>query len=252
MAKKSVILFHGDIRPALVRIKVSKARLFLLAFILFNAASPAFATWSIIAVDRNTDEVGIAGASCTFDVSGIASVVPGKGAIVVQAASNYLARMKGVDLMEEGATVEQVLNAMQADEFTPQRQQYGVITLQDVDGPLTHSGAEISSWNGAQTAADVAVMGNLLVSQSVVEDAFIAFNNSRHLPLGDRLIAALTAGADAGGDNRCGEQKARSAFMMLYSPNTGSITELSVFGIEKGGQAAVPLLKGKFSDLNQK
>lgn len=252
MTKKSVILFHGDVRPALVRIKVSKARLFLLAFILFNAASPASATWSIIAVDRNTDEVGIAGASCTFDVSGIASVVPGKGAIVVQAASNYFARMKGVDLMEEGATVEQVLNAMQADEFTPQRQQYGVITLQDVDGPLTHSGAEISSWNGAQTAADVAVMGNLLVSQSVVEDAFIAFNNSRHLPLGDRLIAALTAGADAGGDNRCGEQKARSAFMMLYSPNTGSITELSVFGIEKGGQAAVPLLKGKFSDLNQK
>lgn len=251
MTKISEILFQNSIQPALVRIRVSKARSLLLALILLNAASPASATWSIIAVDRSTAEIGIVGASCTFDVSGIASVVPGKGAIVVQAASNYFARMKGVDLMEEGASVQQVLNAMQADEFTPQRQQYGVITLQDINGPLTHSGNEISNWNGSLSAADVAVMGNLLVSQAVVEDAFTAFNNSRHLPLGDRLIAALTAGADAGGDNRCGEQKARSAFLMLYSPKTKSITELSVFGIEKGGQAPVPLLKEKFTNQNQ-
>lgn len=251
MTTISCILFRKAFVSALMRLKVPKVRLVLLTFALLGVASPASATWSIIAVDRNTSEIGIAGASCTFDVSGIASVVPGKGAIVVQAASNYFARMKGVDLMEEGASVQEVLSAMQADEFSPQRQQYGVITLQDTEGPLTYSGNDINTWKGARSASDMAVMGNILVNQSVVDNAFAAFDSNRHLPLGVRLIAALTAGADAGGDSRCGDQKARSAFLMLYSPETGSITELSVFGIEKGGQAAVPLLKEKFIELYQ-
>jgi hypothetical protein len=47
----------------------------------------AHATWSIIAVNRATGEVWISGASCTSHVSGIEQIVPGKGAVVVQAMS---------------------------------------------------------------------------------------------------------------------------------------------------------------------
>ena len=86
--------------------------------------SNANATWSIIAVDRETGEIGIAGASCTFDVQGIASIVPGKGAIVVQAASSYFARMKGVQLMRNDASANEILDAMNNDEFEPEKQQY--------------------------------------------------------------------------------------------------------------------------------
>ncbi|GAB3019473.1 DUF1028 domain-containing protein [Bowmanella dokdonensis] len=112
-------------------------RLSVLIILVFVTAFslPARATWSVIAVDRDTGEIGIAGASCTFDVSGVASIVPGKGAIVVQAASNYFARMEGVKKMQEDSSAETILEAMKADNFSPERQQYGVILLQQNTAP---------------------------------------------------------------------------------------------------------------------
>ena len=115
---------------------------------------PSYATWSIIAVDRKTGEIGIVGASCTFDVSGIASIVPGKGAIVVQAASNYFARMKGVDLMESDASLKEILDAMSSKEFNPEQQQYGLVLLNDDNAPLVYSGQKISDWSGSKIGDD--------------------------------------------------------------------------------------------------
>jgi hypothetical protein len=80
----------------------------------------AHATWSIIAVNRATGEVGIAGASCTSHVSGIGEIVPGKGAVVVQAASNGEARKLGVKLLQEGATPAQIIEAMRNERFDPE------------------------------------------------------------------------------------------------------------------------------------
>ena len=64
-----------------------------LLVILTNSAK---ATWSIIIIDPKTKEIGIAGASCTYSVYGIGGIVPGKGAVVVQAMSNKSARNKGL------------------------------------------------------------------------------------------------------------------------------------------------------------
>src|SRR6188768_3426338 len=89
--------------------------------------SDAYATWSIIAVDRKTGEAGVAGASCTSDVTGVASVVPGKGAIVVQAASNYFARMQGAGLMGKGTPPDEILASIRDKQFDPEKQQYGLV-----------------------------------------------------------------------------------------------------------------------------
>ncbi|WP_422104472.1 serine hydrolase [Winogradskyella sp.] len=207
---------------------------------------PSYATWSIIAVDRKTGEIGIVGASCTFDVSGIASIVPGKGAIVVQAASNYFARMKGVDLMESDASLQDILNAMRSKAFNPEQQQYGVVLLNDNNAPLVYSGQNISDWSGSKIGDDFAVMGNILLNEQVVANAYKAFNLNRDKSLADRLIIALKAGEKAGGDKRCGTQYARSAFIMVYEPKDGAILKLAIQGIEKGEQPAVSLLNKQF------
>lgn len=207
------------------------------------------ATWSVIAVDRATGEIGIAGASCTFDVQGIASMVPGKGAIVVQAASNYFARMKGVSLMREGATPQQVMEAMRDPEFNPERQQYGVVSITEESSPLVYSGSEINGWSGSQADHDVAVMGNILVDERVVEQAFEAFMSNRDKPFSDRLMLALSAGESAGGDSRCGSQYARSAFISVYDPKDGAILKLSIHGLEPGGNPAVRLLREQYEIL---
>lgn len=216
----------------------------LLLFILL--ATNGYATWSIIAVDRKTGEIGIVGASCTFDVSGIASIEPEKGAIVVQAASNYFARMQGVSLMENNASALEILNAMKAERFKPEQQQYGVILLKEGTSPLVYSGAEISDWNGEMVGDDFAVMGNILFGEQVVKKAFDAFNQNRDKSLAERLMLALKAGEEAGGDSRCGKQYARSAFIMVYQPIHGAILKLAVQGIEEGKKPAVSLLNRQF------
>lgn len=220
-----------------------KIALFVLS-LLFTLNS--YATWSIIAVDRKTGEIGIVGASCTFDVSGIASIVPGKGAIVVQAASNYFARMKGVGLMNQDLDIDKILEAIMDKEFQPERQQYGLILLKDGTQPLVYSGSEIKSWNGQKLGDDFAAMGNILVGQQVITDAFDAFNTNRDKSLAERLMLSLKAGEQAGGDSRCDTQYARSAFIMVYNPKDDAIFKMAIQGIESGGKPAVTLLNQKF------
>lgn len=227
------------------------SKVVLFGFLLALGAAPAHATWSVIAVDRGTGEIGIAGASCTFDVSGIASIVPGKGAIVVQAASNYFARMQGIEMMEEGASVQEILESMKQDKFTPSRQQYGVILLSQGTTPEVDTGSEVKDFKGAKIASDIAVLGNILVGQHVIQDAFNAFKETRKNSFSTRLMDALHAGAIAGGDSRCGPQKARSAFISIYSSDTDAITSLSVLGTDPGGKPAVDLLADKFAKLNE-
>lgn len=212
--------------------------------------NPAFATWSIIGVDRETGEIGIAGASCTFDVSGVASIVPSKGAIVVQAASNYFARMQGVKLMGDDADVKDILKIIKQDDFTPSRQQYGVISIKSDIPPVVETGVEVKGHKGARLAGDFAVFGNILTGQNVLDDAFNGFNALRDKPLAMRLMSALSAGANAGGDKRCKEQRARSAFISIYSPDTDAITHLSIIGTPKGGEPAVELLAKRFKKLH--
>ena len=226
---------------------------FLLITVLASLLSlNAYATWSIVAVDRSTGEIGIVGASCTFDVQGIASVVPGKGAIVVQAASDYFARMEGVGLMAKNSTPTEIISAMLDEKFKPERQQYGVVILNQETRPLVHSGKSIKGWNGSKIDQDFAVLGNILVSDAVVKNAFDTFNKNRDKSLSERLMLALTAGEHAGGDKRCGAQHARSAFISVYDPKDGAINKISVYGIELGGKPAVQLLNKKFARLKAK
>jgi uncharacterized Ntn-hydrolase superfamily protein len=68
-----------------------------------------FATWSLIVIDPTTGEIGIAGASCTSDCSGIGSILPGKGAIIVQAMSSANAHDVGRRLIREGYSLDEIL-----------------------------------------------------------------------------------------------------------------------------------------------
>jgi uncharacterized Ntn-hydrolase superfamily protein len=210
----------------------------------------AHATWSIMEVNRSTGEVGIAGASCTSHVSGIGEIVAGKGAVVVQAMSNGEARKLGVKLLQEGATPEQIIEAMRNERFDPENQQYGVIVLVADQSPATYSGKRITGWNGVMTEDDVAVLGNTLVDEKVISAAFAAFHTTRSRSLAERLMAALVAGANAGGDKRCGKQHATAAFLTVYKQPKGDQQlphfKLDVYGLDKGGQSAVVLLKQEF------
>lgn len=197
--------------------------LFLLATCL---ATPAAATWSLVAVDPATREVGIAGASCIDGSQVIAGVVPGRGVIAAQAFTSQRGRERGVALLREGASPGAILAQIADAGFDRwgvpafRLRQYGVAAL----GYDAHAftGAWNTDWAGDRQGEGVSVQGNTLYGAEVVEDALAAFAaaGARGAPLAERLLAGLEAGAAAGGDVRCPRARAAlSAFLIVARPD---------------------------------
>jgi len=220
-------------------------------FALTLLATPARATWSIFAVDRETGQVGIAGASCTYNVAGIGECVPGQGIVVVQAMSNGAARNHGVALLKQGKSPAEIVAAMRADQFDPEQQQYGVVVIADDGQPAFYHGEKIAAWNGAAVGDGVLALGNILVDEKVVTSALAAFEAAKQdeQSLAECLMAALAAGAEAGGDKRCGEQAATSAFVTVFNYDdtlAAPYLHINAYGIEKGGAPAVAEVAKEF------
>lgn len=200
---------------------------FLLFYLIFSFVLwfpyAAHATWSIIAVNPKTGEFGIAGASCTYSVWGIAGVAPGKGVIVAQAKSNMKAKKLGVKMLLEGASPKEVIIAITDPKFDPtfSLQQYGVAAFGFENDSRSYTGADVSDVKAEAYGYGVSVQGNILPNTKVVSEALKAFESSLKngkKSFADSLIVALEAGAAAGGDRRCGKQKARSAFIIVANP----------------------------------
>lgn len=197
---------------------------FLFFFWFSNVAQ---ATWPVTAVNPETGEVGIAGASCTYSVWGIAGLAPGKGVIAAQAMSNKNARRLGVKMLLEGASPTEVIEAITDSKFDPtfSTQQYGVAALGFENETRSYTGANVHDVKADTQGYGVSVQGNILPNEDVVIETMKAFVNSLKngkLSFADCLMAALEAGAAAGGDRRCGKQKARSAFIFVANPDDNS------------------------------
>lgn len=225
-----------------------------LLFILLFSPAVSKATWSIVAVDSKTKEVGIAGASCTDFVFGIAGVVPGKGVIVAQAMSNMAAKRLGMKMLLEGASPQDVIVAITKPDFDPNfdLQQYGVAALGFKGRTAAYTGENTDSWKGFAQGYNVSVQGNILTDSEVVNHALSAFEAAAKNPemsLADRLMAALEAGATTGGDRRCGSQKARSAFIIVARPEDEAKTpylRINIPGQEEGGANPINLLRKEY------
>ncbi len=162
-------------------------------------------TFSIVARDPATDDLGVAVASKFLAVG---SVVPwaraGVGAVATQALANVRYGPEGLAALDAGGDAAAVLSALTgADAGAPQRQ-VGIVDARG--GSATYTGTGCLPWAGGRTGPGFAVQGNILTGPEVVDaivDAFLAADG----PLPDRLLAALLAGDRAGGDRR-GRQSA--------------------------------------------
>jgi uncharacterized Ntn-hydrolase superfamily protein len=193
-----------------------------------NAAALALATWSIVAVDPRTREVGVALASCIyvdgFRIEQVAELVPGTGAVVAQALSNQAARAAIAAALARGESPAAALAAAVApgaDEKLgvdlARLRQYGAVTFEA--GPVSYTGAWNGDWAGARAGSGVSVQGNILRGPEVVDAALAAYEQEAGACLVERLLAALEAGARAGGDRRCvAELGALTAFVSVAQP----------------------------------
>jgi uncharacterized Ntn-hydrolase superfamily protein len=207
-----------------------------------------------------SQEIGIAGASCSYNCYGIGKIIPGKGAVVVQAMSNQAAREKGLEMLHAGASPQAIIAALRSPEFDPEKQQYAVVSFQYLDAPATYTGRATSpsgGYGGSLTAKGVCVQGNTLASEDELSLIFEAVRQGQQagLPLGEILMRALEAGSSAGGDKRCGQQRATSAFLIVAKPTDKArkpYLDLQFFGQKPGGMNAVALLRGKYEKWKSK
>jgi uncharacterized Ntn-hydrolase superfamily protein len=183
-------------------------------FLAFAVSFEAHATWSIVAVDPETGEVGLAAATCNPGIQFIAAAVPGAGVVVAQAETSFKGRDQAVDWMAEGIGAEKILQGLSNPGFYSGRfhakfpdLQYGVATL--TEGPQAGytGGDNLIPWFGGKSGPAYSVQGNTLRGEDVVADAARAFEKQDEgtcrLTLGERLLRALEAGRNAGGDKRC-------------------------------------------------
>ncbi|HYI78402.1 MAG TPA: DUF1028 domain-containing protein [Chryseolinea sp.] len=223
--------------------------------VLLSSSLQSFATWSIIIIDPKTKEIGIAGASCTYNCDGIGKILPNLGAVIVQAMSNNQAREKGTQMILAESTPEEIIQAMRDPIFDPERQQYAVITIKYINDPKTYTGNLTHSVNGALTTYGVSVQGNTLASDTQLEAIMdvVKEGQTGSLHIAEILMNALHAGSESGGDKRCGEQRATSAFLTVAKPNDRKpYLHLVIFGQGKGKSNAVHLLRIKYEKWKRK
>ena len=223
--------------------------------VLLYSHSQSFATWSIILIDHKSKEIGIAGASCTYNCDGIGKIVPDVGAVIVQAMSNNKARDKGIQMIFAESAPEEIIQAMRDSIFDPERQQYAVITIKYINEPKTYTGKLTNTINGALTDHGVSVQGNTLASDTQLQIIMDAVKKGRTnlLHIAEILMNALEAGSASGGDKRCGEQRATSAFLTVAKPNDRKpYLHLVIFGQGKGKANAVSLLRTKYEKWKRK
>src|SRR5688500_17031515 len=104
--------------------------LFAVFFVASYATPDAHATWSIATITPRTGTIGVAAASCSGGVYGIQTVVPGKGVVIVQAASNNDAREAAVAMLRKGVSLDTILAKITDPNsgYRPQRQQYALLS----------------------------------------------------------------------------------------------------------------------------
>ena len=163
------------------------------------------ATYSIVARDAKTGELGVAVQSSYFSVgTDVSWAEPGVGAIATQAIVEVAHGPNGLALLARGASAQEALDELVAGDPLAALRQLGVVDAQG--RAAAHTGSACVSACAHSVGDGYSVQGNMLASDAVWQAMAPAFE-AREGDLAERLMRALEAAERAGGDMR-GRQSA--------------------------------------------
>ena len=207
-----------------------KMRLLLILFAFAFMQLQAQDTFSIVAVDTLTGEIGSAGASCIDNtaIAGgakiISDVIPGRGAIHTQsywlAANQLNARAR----MLAGDSPQQIIDWLVANDAQnlPGRRQYGIVDFDENGHPRSaaFTGATSMDWKGHISGGHYAIQGNILLHGGILDSMEARFLRQEGT-LADKLMAALQGANVPGADQRCLNEgvSSLSAFIRMARPD---------------------------------
>jgi uncharacterized Ntn-hydrolase superfamily protein len=180
-------------------------------------------TWSIIARDTLTSQLGIAVATRFFAVGArVPYIAAGFGAIATQAMVNPYYGIDGLKLLRERRNPSDIVTTLLAADSGRQSRQLHVM---DAQGAIAaHTGTDCVDWCGHLAGDGFSIAGNMLSGRRVLDDTATAYLAHQGQPFARRLIAAMQAGEAAGGDKR-GKQ---SAALVIHDGDDWSALDLRV------------------------
>lgn len=157
-------------------------------------------TFSLVARSLDGSQWGVVVASKFLAVgAAVPTAAFGVGAIATQSFANLAYRPEGLRQLAAGGSAQQVLDALTAADPLRDQRQAGIV---DAEGrAATFTGSACNGWAGGRTGDGYAAQGNILTGPAVIDAMCTAFEGTGG-PLARRLLAALTAGDEAGGDKR--------------------------------------------------
>jgi uncharacterized Ntn-hydrolase superfamily protein len=189
--------------------------LFVVIAFLFNksihaqvnrSGDPLAHTFSIVARDSVTGEMGVAVQSHWFSVGTLVSwAEAGVGAVATQSFVNKSFGLRGLSLLKNGLTAQQAVDSLlKHDEGREVRQ----LAIVDNSGNVAvHTGKSCIQHASHIKGNQFSVQANMMLGDQVPNAMAAAFRKSAGKPLADRMLLALDAAQDAGGDIR-GQQSA--------------------------------------------
>jgi uncharacterized Ntn-hydrolase superfamily protein len=163
-------------------------------------------TFSIAARCPRTGMLGVATSSKALAAGGgVPYCRAGVGAIASQAFSNPYLGIDGIELLAQGLVSQRALEqVIKSDSGRDLRQ----LAIVDHDGnTAAYTGDKCIPWAGSVDGAGYVCLGNIIAGETVVKAMASAFETSLDEDLPERLVRALEAGQQAGGDRR-GRQSA--------------------------------------------
>ena len=201
-----------------------KKLLILLFIILFVKDVISQDTFSIVAIDSITGEVGSAGASCVdMFTTGIPTndflgqLIPGVGAINTQAYYDTANQTNATNRMNMGDTPSQIIDWLVVNDVqsSPEIRQYGIAAM--VNGSpqaAAHTGTSTNNYKNHIIGANYAIQGNILLGQQVLDSMETRFLNESG-DLTCKLMAALQGANIPGADTRCSPNGTSSLFAFI-------------------------------------
>ena len=196
----------------------------IVSFFLSSYDINAQHTFSIVAIDTITGEIGSAGATCLDNGASIISgLVPGVGAINSQAlvcTPENTNLLQGLGWLEDGMSYDEVLPMMIDNDVCGaddnQFRQYGLVAIDSDQKTYSagYTGTKPDSYANHITGPNYAIQGNILLGPEILESMETGFLNTEGT-LAEKLMGALQGANVIGADTRCAPNETSSAGAFL-------------------------------------
>lgn len=222
-------------------------------FIITSFFSLMYGTFSIVAVNPYTGEVGSAGASCIAGSIIISDVHPGNGAVHTQSYWHSGNQNLAMNYMNLGYSPEQIIDSLVINDIqnNPGVRQYGVVDLVNNGRSSAFTGENCYDYKGHITGQTYSIQGNILLGEEVIQQIEYNFLNTNG-SFSKKLMSALQGANISGADTRCLESgtSSLSAFIRIANPNDSSndlFLDLNINNVSTGIEP-IDLLQDQFTN----